>query len=518
MIIDFENSGTPASIDADIVIVGAGAAGLCLANELKGTSARVVLLESGGWDEEPKTQSLYETIDSGISFKSAMTGRFRIFGGTTTKWGGQSLPLMPIDFERRPWVPNSGWPISYPELTGYYQRANSFLDVDLLDYEHDVARMFKETLPDLAYSGIYYHYSKWAKEPNLRVVYRKALESSVTTRVILHANVTDLTVTDDCITAIRISTLDGKTGTVRAKLFILATGALEVARLLLNQFKIAARFESLLGRYLQDHPATPLGTIQSSNSKKLQRFFNGKRRNGRKYSVRLSLAPEKQSEFNILNASAGFLFSLAETSPLFKLRKLFKREITWKDAGVIGTAAHAAKGIPSIAASVFQYLANGQIFLPGAKCDVTGSFEQIPDAHSRVTLSDEKDLLGMRKLNVHWRISDETYQTALRFCKSLKPAIDGLGIGEFIPEPWLQEYSGYDFDPNRFHDQNHHLGTTKMGESYRTSVVNKDLKVHELSNLYVASSSVFPTGGHSNPTLTMLALCVRLADKLKKIL
>jgi choline dehydrogenase-like flavoprotein len=516
LIADFQENGVPTTIEADVVIVGAGAAGLCLANELQKLSARVVLLESGGWEEEPRTQSLYETIDTGTTFNSAMTGRFRIFGGTTTKWGGQSLPLMPIDFETRSWVRDSGWPISFSELGGFYDRANMFLDVDRLDYEDQTARLLKVVRPDVKSHGIVYHFSKWAREPNLRKVYSHQLQSSSTVSVLLHANVVGISVMDDNVSSLDISTLDGKRGKVKGKVVILATGALEVARLLLNQPTIASAFDSVLGRYLQDHPAARLGSVETSNPKRLQMLFNGKRNNGRKYSVRLSLSPHKQTEEKILNASAGFVFSLDETSPLAEARRILKKEVPLRSGRSIITAFKCLRFTPSLFDATMQYFAKGQIYLPNARCEIAGSFEQVPDPESRVTLAEDRDSLGMRRLKVNWRISKETLKTARVFCNAIDSTVKQLNVGRFIPFSRLKEDINDAFDPSLFHDQNHHLGTTRMGISVQNSVVDSELRVHNLTNLFIASSSVFPTGGHSNPTLTMLALCIRLADKLKQ--
>lgn len=515
MIVDFEDSGTPSGFDADIVIVGAGAAGLALAYEFRHHKARLVILESGGWDDELSTQSLYDTIDTGLSFKSAQTGRFRILGGSTTRWGGQSLPLMPIDFDKREWVPNSGWPLSYDDVGPYYHRANQFLDVDVLDYEDETARLLRTTRPDLRMHGLNYHYSKWARNPNLREVYRAELESSTNTKIVLHANVIEINITDDAVASLGFSTLGGKRGKVTGKIVIMATGALEVARLLLNQPLVSERFEHVLGRYLQDHPATRLGHIESVDNNKLQRLFNGKRRAGRKYSVRVSLSPESQVRDRLLNASCGFLFSLGMVSPLEDARKMIKKELPWSVQRGLRVVAGSATMLPPIGRAIMQYLSKGQIYLPGATCEVAGSFEQLPDYTSRVSLSEQRDALGMRRLEVHWCISEETFRTALAFCERLTDALERSHIGRFVPLGLMQRECDNDFDGSLFHDQNHHLGTARMGASQRTSVVDENLRVHDLANLFIASSAVFPTGGHSNPTLTILALCMRLADHLK---
>ena len=123
MIVDLEATDGTVELRSDLCIIGSGAAGLAIASEMVQAQMNVILVESGGKQHEPATQALYDVAISGLPHPGSTQGRFRILGGSTTKWGGQTLPLMPSDFEQREWVPHSGWPISFEELRAYYERA-----------------------------------------------------------------------------------------------------------------------------------------------------------------------------------------------------------------------------------------------------------------------------------------------------------------------------------------------------------------------------------------------------------
>jgi choline dehydrogenase-like flavoprotein len=134
--------------------------------------------------------------------------------------------------------------------------------------------------------------------------------------------------------------------------------------------------------------------------------------------------------------------------------------------------------------------------------------EQAPDPASRVYLSHEKDALGMNKLVLDWKLSTEEVRAAVRLQEVLGRCLQVAGIGALDTAP--SELSGVTFT-----DASHHIGTTRMSSSERNGVVDSNCRVHGTRNLYAAGSSVFSTSGSANPTLTIVALAVRLADYLK---
>lgn len=520
MIFDHLDPSCPSELNSDICIVGAGAAGLVLAVEFMKTSLRVVLLESGGWEFEQPTQDLYNTEQTAKRFESAHSGRFRILGGSTTRWGGQSFPLMPIDFEQRSWVNYSGWPINYDGLKPYYDRANRFLGVDTKDYKDETATVLGMELPDLDPSILEFYFGKWAPQPDLRQSYCGKLKRSENVTLILHANVTELEIESSRVARVRYRSLEGRDGVVRAKVFIIATGGIEVPRLLLasnRQLRHGLGNEhDMVGRFLQEHPAVRLGVVAPINPELLQSFFNGRRAKGQRFSARLSLSRPIQEKERLLNASAAFLFSLPSDRGFGLLRAIAKRQVNRAaDATPARVVSEAIKCLPDLVKAAWFIGWKGRIFTPGATCELAASFEQEPDPESRVTLSDQKDALGIPLSRIHWKISPKTFKTAVAFAGVIDHELRRLRIGYLKPHDWLRHESGHGNYEDYFNDQNHHIGTARMSISPRDGVVDPSLKVHSLSNLYITSSATFPTGGHSNPTLTILALAIRLADDLK---
>jgi choline dehydrogenase-like flavoprotein len=140
--------------------------------------------------------------------------------------------------------------------------------------------------------------------------------------------------------------------------------------------------------------------------------------------------------------------------------------------------------------------------------------EQAPNPDSRVMLDPERDVLGQRKVCIDWRLTEldrHTYRTAAHlFGEELARACGG----RFQAEPWVDAGDG---TPPRVQGTAHHLGTTRMADDPRLGVVDRQCRVHGVDNLHIAGSSVFPTGGWAFPTFTIVALSLRLADRLQKL-
>ena len=129
MIKDFRTYDGDGDIACDICIAGAGAAGVALALSLAGQNHEVVLLEAGGFDYDEADQDLYDGKAVGRPYHEIRTTRLRYLGGSTNHWGGMCSHLEPFDFEKRAWVPYSGWPISFDDLEPWYVRAHPWLEL-----------------------------------------------------------------------------------------------------------------------------------------------------------------------------------------------------------------------------------------------------------------------------------------------------------------------------------------------------------------------------------------------------
>lgn len=522
MIVDLDSSRELGELSCDICVVGAGAAGLSLATQLLNTRLQTVVLESGGMEAEAATQALYDVEISGRPHRGAIEGRFRICGGSTTRWGGQALPLMQSDFEHRPWVPNSGWPINFEELRPFYSRASQFLLVDDRDYDRELLSYLSARPSPFDPQKLWYHFSKWSPKPSLRETYLPGICASETCTLLLHANATDINLSRNLTVVDNITarSLSGRHVRVNARIVILCAGGIEVPRLLLanssQQKNGIGNGHDLVGRFFQDHPNAFVGSIKSDKPDRIQKLFNVFHRKGLKYSVRCTAAPSWQRERQTLNASMGITF-VQDGTAFQELRDLYSsiraRKLTSANRRQI---MRIARSPSQSIAPVWHYIARGRSFSPGAGLSVGLTCEQEPDKESRIQLGEKKDQLGMPSASVHWKISDATWRTMRLFADLLSKEFLRAGLGEIQFEDWLNDPTN-DWQ-SRISDQYHHMGTTRMNDSPRLGVVDRNCRVHGISNLYVASSSVFPTSGHSNPTLTILALCMRMADELRRSL
>lgn len=523
-------------IETDICIVGAGAAGITLARELINQPYHVCLLESGGLDYDEATQSLYSGDSKGHPYYPLKESAARYLGGSTNLWGGWSRPLDDIDFADRPWMPYSGWPITKAELVSYYERAQQIchlgpFEYDFAYWEDTLAQLQRQQLP---MAGDEIMTCLWQIIPPDYVrfgkVYRAELEQAKNVDTYLHANVTQIETNDSAqsVTRLRVASLDGKQIWVSAKAFVLAVGGIENPRLLLasNQRQTAGigNQHDLVGRFFMEHPYIISGNLQLANPAPLytsRNFQVGEMFMG----SALGLSEKVQEREEVLNFAARLLPIQEEWVAAFnrllgrqkKGHKAFPsihegHKYKKSDVSVGEDLKIVAGNVDRIAAKVYAKLFDKQSLSPQRcqLCDTHLISEQAPNPDSRITLSRDRDRLGVNQVQLDWRLTALDRYTIKRSQQLLAEAFERSGLGElnteFTDEEAWQGLTG----------SYHHMGTTRMSASPSQGVVNEDCRVHGISNLYIAGSSVFPTSGLSNPTLTIIALAIRLADHLKQ--
>lgn len=505
-------------LSCDICIVGSGVIGLALMRELMRSQLRVVVLESGGPAREPAIDDLQSSDVEGESFGGASDGRARQLGGTSNLWGGQALPMDPIDFVKRDWVPDSGWPIDPEVLPPLYARAADFLGVDQRDYDHDVFDRFKIALPQRFPANRYrYHVSKWAPNPKLIDVYRRTIERADPVQLIYHATVTDIALSPDGahVEQLIARSLDGRQVRVSARHFVLAVGAIEVARLLLAAGARGGRPVGLghahIGRYLMDHPSGRIGELVPVDSRAAQRLFNLFHIGRRKYSVRLSLREAAQREHQLLNISCGFNFQSSAGAGVDVLRRGAEAVRSRDPRAIAKAALGAVPAFPQLLAWGYQLAIERRAYDPRSTIGLVVNVEQAPVAGNRVELSTAMDSLGIPRSRIRWHPTAATEQTARWFASHLERDLLVAGIGTLALEPWVSEPAA----ATALRDAYHPMGTARMARSPAEGVVDVNGRLFGVDNLSVAGTAVFPTGGHSNPTFTAIALAIGLVDRLK---
>ena len=505
-------------LDCDVCIVGSGVIGLALMREFEGSGLSVVVLESGGEAREEAIDDSQASIVHGSHFHGATEGRARQLGGTSNIWGGQALPMDAIDFTRRDWVPDSGWPIALDVLDPFYHRAARFLDIDDRDFDRDVFTRFGIERPSwLPSSALRFHVSKWAPVPRLIDLYRRDIERSSVIRLVLHANLTDiaLSTTGDHVEWVTARNLEGRRIDVHARRFVLATGAIETARTLLAASRRNGRpigdGHALIGRYLMDHPSGAIGELRPADEAQAQRLFNLFYIGRRKYSARLSLAESAQRDERLLNISCGFNFSAPPNGAIEVLRRGLAAMRARSPRRMAESGLQAVAALPSMAQWAWQRAVRHRAVYPGASINLVVNCEQAPSPDNRVALSAESDAFGIPRSDISWVPGAAAEAAARRFAHLLRQCFADGRAGEVILMPWINDPS----EPTTLQDAFHPMGTTRMSDSSRTGVVNSECRMFGVSNLWVAGTAPFPTAGHSNPTFTAIALAIRLADHLK---
>jgi choline dehydrogenase-like flavoprotein len=496
-----------ASFDAagfDQTVIGAGAAGIMLALELARQGQRVLLIESGHFKPDDDRQALNEIEETGKRLGDAVWTRKRIIGGTTTAWGGQSLPFSPIDFAARDWVEGSGWPIGYETLWPYYARANAFMGVDTLNYDTDIDRRLRQPAPPFDREVIYHHYSKWAPEPNFLKRHGRRLKTAVT--LLYNAELTRLELADGRrVSGVEIANFRGERRALPARTVALAAGGIETNRiLLLNGLGGQGGW---LGRGFMEHPGVNAGEIETADMFRLQSWLGTRWLAGRRVSAKLSASARWQRENRLLNVSSGvmWLYEGGEIGPLAELGAFLRAPHPRRLLKALGQAGRLSQGLAAL-------VARGVVYKPGVTPVLGLVGEQPPSQDSYIALSDETDRFGRRKARLNWRVSPQTWESMVRFAQLIAEELPRAGLGrvKLYPHIRLDE-------PNweaQLTDVNHHMGGARMSAAPADGVVDPDLRVWGVDNLYACSGAVFPTGSHSNPTLTLLALAARLADTL----
>lgn len=513
MFIDFRTLTEDSRIESDLCIIGAGAAGITIARAFIDSSIRVCLLESGGLEFDDETQALYRGVNVGLPYPDLDACRLRYFGGTTNHWAGWCRPLSQIDFESRPHVPYSGWPITRTDLDPFYERANQILEIGPYVYGE---RFWQDRqVHPLEFNRDLLQMDYWRFSPPTRfgAAYRRELEKSDSVKVLLYANVTNIQAnsTASAVDHVEVRSLTGSSGQVAAKIFVLACGGVENPRLLLLSNGVEAQGlgngHLLVGRFFMDHPEIEAATVVSGQADDLRKIFD--RRKSQDTGVPgqpcLSVGRDVQFEKKILNCTATLQFSARD----------WQREIwhSWYESEVpkdywrtVGGAIRDLDGFP---ADAYEYFTHGHV--PSIRLDIVG--EPAPNPDSRVTLSEDRDRLGLNRPRVDWRLTGPEKQSMAELVKAIGRELGRLNIGRVKLADWLTEES--DTWPASLSGANHHMGTTRMGDDPKSGVVDSNCCVHGIQNLYIAGSSVFPTAGSGVPTLSIVALSLRLADHLK---
>jgi choline dehydrogenase-like flavoprotein len=548
MFIDARTLSADEVIETDVCIVGSGPAGLTLAREFAGQDFRVCLLESGGLDlPDANTESLAEVETEGDFEQVSADRRNRRFGGNSSYWsinisksqvGLRHVPLDEVDFEKRDWLPYSGWPFDRDHLSPYYERAHDVCKLGPFTYEaEDWEDVNSPRLPFVG-NRVMTRMFQFGPGKAFHQECRDTINRASNITTYLHANAVELETdeTAQTVTRVRVACLQGNQFWVNAKRVILAAGGIESAHLLLLSNKTQkaglGNQNDLVGRFFMDHPLVYGGVFTPANPKMFSSMALYDLRQLSKGIVMggLSLTNEAMRREQLLNVSMLLLPRPKKYRPsdaATSLKALFSGQgLKEGPKGVLQHLGNVVTGLDDLAISAYDKLTKkpeplwpnlstgGWSQLPDKEriynvFEVLHQTEQAPHPDNRVVLGTECDKLGRRKARMQTRWRDIDINGARRAQAVFAQEIARAGIGHYQIE--LDGELPVISTPGT----SHHMGTTRMHTDPKQGVVDENCQVHGVSNLFIASSSVFPTGGYANPTLTIVALAMRIADRVK---
>lgn len=494
-------------IVADLIVIGGGMAGLALAREWAGGRS-VAVLESGGKTFDPATQELYRgegTMRGPGGAEAPFSdyvhqSRRRMLGGSGNVWGGKCVALDPADFAQRSWVPGSGWPVTRAQMQPYYDRASDLLGLPHFPPGETDLRL--EGKPAVVIDGrkrffsAARHFSRYSGGADRAAFDRwcAAPAEADNVTVYLNVNVTELKLERDgrSLERLDLACLNGKRHKARGRLYVLATGGIENARLLLASNSVAnegvGNGADLVGRNFQGHSV----------------FSVDERTKGRASGVYFG--------------RTGNTLELYTDGMRVKSHCVFAPTLAGQRERRAGNATITLVPFPTTVGADRELAALRQVteaLAPGeGKAVDTGCFfmtEHMPNPDSRITLGSTSDALGMPRVKLDFVWSEADWRSLESTITAFSQAMGEAGLGRVI----------FPADRSQFvaiaakSTSRHHMGATRMNRDPAKGVVDANSRVHGVSNLYVAGSSVFPTSGIGNPTLTLLAMTMRLSDHLK---
>jgi choline dehydrogenase-like flavoprotein len=542
---DFTEPTGGHKIDADVCIVGGGPAGITVAMQLLGTDLSVVILESGGLDEQGDSRALNEGTNTGLPYYELDETRYRGFGGASNLWAGWCRPLSVKDFDSRPWVTTPSWPISYDEVAPYYEDAARICELPDSDFtaSDDLPAVYKAP-----FIGNGVDVAVWKGSPPTKFgrVYRTALEDAPNVTIIPNATAVEVRTNNDgsVATGLRVVRDNGVNMEVSASSVVLCAGAIETARLLLASRSVKphglGNDHDLVGRHFMEHPhlvTARLDVLSPEVTKRqliagIDRGLLGTQsrlamqRPKGSAKVAYVISDERRERDQLLNFSTHIRTVSKvdrEDSEAYQAFKLVVNNLRSPTdlarqvasgampEGASEQLSRLGRGLPEIAQVVYQ-----EALKRPTELALYTQSEQVPNPDSRVTIDDnDRDAVGMPRVRLHWALSRMDKESVIGAHEVLAEQFATSGLGVLIPEPaFLNADSDWGTGLRGGH---HHMGTARMADSPRDGVVDRRGRVHNVEGLYIGDSAVFSTSGFANPLLTIVALATRLGKHLAAV-
>lgn len=513
--IDAKRDELGSDMQANVCIVGAGAAGLSLARKLSKTVSDILLVESGDFALDGVTQSLFSGHQLGLPYHALTSCRLRYWGGTTNHWSGYCRANDPIDYEGRSELDLPTWPVNHDDLEAYISEAAD--ELGLSAGQFDAAQALQDAglndqhLLDDESDILSTKVAQFAEDKRLGPRYRDDVENNPNITPILNLNLTHIQLSHDAqrVEHCDFATLNGKKVKVTANLFVIATHGIENARQLLTSNDVMTsgigNEYDHVGRYFMDHIAFKASAMIPSAQFPLhldEEF--AKKRN---FNANLSLTDDYLRDNEMLQYYCRFV--PAQNEMLWETARQVRAGIN--RPGSLEFLSDVAELVNSIPTNWGQWQRKAQLNWPLPEVYyLEQRLEQAPNPNSRVVVSDRRDAVGNLIADLDWQITDHDVRSFAKGQDAMIREISALGLGRVQAEEINRELV-----EERLFGHYHQIGTTRMSTAAQDGVVDANCRVHGVGNLYIAGSSVFPTAGYSGPTMMIMALAYRLADHIR---
>ena len=507
----------------DICIIGSGAAGSFLVNELKNSDLSVVILEAGSFDPNSDISSFISKLN--IHKQNHLNYGFsKQIGGSTNLWAGRVAPLEEVDFQEKKLIPDSGWPVKLEEIIPFYNRVSDVMDLPPYEYflkkrETPDNKHVKKIINAICSSALDIKKFIWSSPPfnTRKTILKDILEDQYENIKLYHdCHVTQLIENKDRneITTVEYIDQSGHKQNISPKHTVLAAGGVENVRILLNSRTISpngiANKEDVVGRYFSTHPKADMGALLLNKSVQLKDGLFLDSHDGN-LSFRYGIGIDQKTQLK-----NGYLNHYVQLTPMleYTASTLFEKV---KDSSVLNSQlinkSKVLRGfLPGLGLIIFELIGRfAGLQRKSTKFVLRAFLDQYPNKDNRVKLSTDKDKHGFSKVELDWELTDKDKDSILKFFDFIDTSLQDANIGH-IEYSKLSELQ--DWPIIAIHS--HFMGTTRMGKDCKTSVVDKNCQAHGYTNLFIAGPSVFPTYGYANPVYTIAALSIRLGQFLKR--
>lgn len=516
--VDAEIDDFGLTLDAPTCIVGAGAAGITLALDLAAKRQHVLLIEAGGEKIEGKTQNLCVGELTGVPYYDLASCRLRYWGGSTNHWSGYCRANDPIDYEARPEIGVPGWPVTGYELKPFIARAAQTLEIDTNFFDpaaqlrragFDPGELLEAQSPAFVTKNF-----QLARNIRFGPRFRQDIALNPYIRPVERLNVVRINLDDSGrrVVSLDAKTLGGKSVRITARRFVLAAHAIENARLLLESDDRAkggiGNNSDQLGRNFIEHPQVRASRMIPSD--RFPSFYDQSFLANFHLNANLSLSEKVMRERGILSYYCRFMPVYAQEDIAAAASRLPNR---LKQPASLGLFSDVAKILADPVHAFAKYIVRDlNHYVRPLYYELEHRTDQAPNPDSRVTLTDKRDKLGQRVVRLNWDFTDLDVKTFSVGQDVVVHELSALGMGRFQVEQISK-----DLLSQRVAGHYHQMGTTRMADDPAHGVVDRNSRVHGIENLWVAGSSVFPTGGYSGPTMMIVAMTHRLGDHLANL-